>query len=318
MAAENCCPACGTHDPVKAEALARVQLLEDAQTDLQNDLIVARAKNTRLRNDRNERKLQDPLMALGEPLFDHWREKLSPMAREFTGKRRDAVIARLRAVPQEELGDRVALITRAIDGAAKLPYVTALGRAPSGKPEEKQTELELICRTEAHLHRFASYQEPPPEPTMQPTHTPSPNGGTPQEAGGWQPTPLDRIAAVLQHEFGRELVGRNWRGPVLSSVSGPCPLHPSPYPDAEALIVRADVHGGTPIVECGQGCLPSKVFEKLRELERLQLDVHVKEKSWRKLIVAMGSIRWQWLVDRQVAQTQPELLSVDEFEAATQ
>lgn len=50
------------HLPELGELRERVELLEDAQQDLQNQLIAKRAEVTRLKRDRNERRLTDPLM----------------------------------------------------------------------------------------------------------------------------------------------------------------------------------------------------------------------------------------------------------------
>jgi hypothetical protein len=77
----NCCPACGVHLPELGELRERVELLEDAQQDLQNQLIAKRAEVTRLRRDRNERRLSDPLMPQAQQVYDHWKATLAPRAR---------------------------------------------------------------------------------------------------------------------------------------------------------------------------------------------------------------------------------------------
>ena len=136
--------------------------LTDAHEYLQKEVIALRAQISRLRRDRNER-VADPLLEEAQELFDYWREKLAPKAKEFSGKRLEAVLARLRPDPQNRPDE----IRAAIDGVARLPYVTANGRAASGQTKERQVELELICRSEANLQRFASYlveDEPEPEP----------------------------------------------------------------------------------------------------------------------------------------------------------
>jgi hypothetical protein len=92
-------PPCGVHLPELGELRERVELLEDAQKDLQNQLIAKRAEVTRLKRDRNERRLTDPLMPQAQQVYDHWKEMVAPRARESSGKRLDAVLARLRAGP---------------------------------------------------------------------------------------------------------------------------------------------------------------------------------------------------------------------------
>lgn len=59
----------------------------------------------------------------------------------------------------EDQDDELDELFEAIDGAAALPYVTDKGRAPHGRPDQKQNELELICRSEPHVARFRGYAQ---------------------------------------------------------------------------------------------------------------------------------------------------------------
>jgi hypothetical protein len=156
------CPDCGF--PV-AEANERIMLLEkeletkeDNLRDLEIALRAERSKVSRLRGERDKQKSSEPLLPQAEEVFIYWQEKLAPQAREFSGKRFDNVIARLKH------GATVEELKEAIDGCAKLPYVDNNGRKATGRPSERQADLELICRTEAHVTRFRSYAQPEPGP----------------------------------------------------------------------------------------------------------------------------------------------------------
>lgn len=290
----SCCPACGTHNEAAAVALARVTLLEDAQVDLQNELIASRAKNTRLREDRNSRRLQDPLMALAQPIFDYWKKKLSPTAHEFSGKRLDAVLARLRAVPTEEIGARHQLILKAIDGAALLPYVTDNGRAKTGKPSEKQTELELICRSESHLHRFASYIEKAPDAPV--TVTQAPLRVTQGEAPLFmhRPLPYERVLTTLRVEYGSDTVltfsGRR-------EFYGVCPVHQQHlFPPQLRVVEEGGIKGAKLDFTCTEGCLPSIVREKLLEMERAQEARIAGDGTYRRLALLLAAMSPETLI----------------------
>jgi hypothetical protein len=144
------CEHCGFESERYKEALA---LKEDALRDAENELRAKRGIITRLKKSRDARPELDPHAAEAQAIFDYWRSRLAPSAREFTGKRWENVIARLRA------GHSVDEIKRAIDGCALRPYVTNNGREAEGKSHQRQVDLELICRDESKLLRFASYAD---------------------------------------------------------------------------------------------------------------------------------------------------------------
>lgn len=120
----------------------------------------ANAKVKALRRELEDRRVDHKLRPLAVECFEYWRERLSPRAREFNGKRFDAVVARLNAGRTvEERDEIVRKIKRAIDGAELLPFVDEQSgrRKAEGKPSERQVELELICRSEGNLDRFGGY-----------------------------------------------------------------------------------------------------------------------------------------------------------------
>lgn len=140
-----------------AELRAKNANLREQNEDLKNEIAVKVSQLSHARGERNER-LKDS--AYGEPsqrVFDYWKATLSPGAREFKGKRLDAVIARLKA------GYRVEDLFKAIDGCARRPYVTNEGRRAEGRPDERRADLELICRSPEHVDRFMSYADSPGE-----------------------------------------------------------------------------------------------------------------------------------------------------------
>lgn len=141
-----CCPDCGSM------AVADVLRRKDAViADLERDLRSKRAQIGAMRANRDSQNEANPYAREAKVVFDYWRQRLSPKAREFKDKRFAAVVARLKA------GYTVPELKRAIDGCAARPYVTPSGRSSVGTRDQRMVELELICRSESHVQRFASY-----------------------------------------------------------------------------------------------------------------------------------------------------------------
>jgi hypothetical protein len=158
------CEHCGS---LSEQMAVLLEQKEAALRDLERDLRNRRAQISRLQRERAAAAEASPLYSYAREAFDYWREHLMPKARELSGTRLAAVMARLSAAEDPEQG--LATIKQAIDGVAKLPYVTNKGRSATGRASERQTELELICRSESHLLRFASYaDEKPPQTVSQP------------------------------------------------------------------------------------------------------------------------------------------------------
>jgi len=157
------CEHCGSVSEKLTELLARK---EEALTLIERDLRNKRAQVRRLQRERAGAAEASPLYPYARKAFDYWRSLLMPKAREFSDKRLAAVMARLAAADDPDAG--LTLIMRACDGIAKLPYVTNKGRSAEGRSSERQVELELICRSEANLMRFASYAPEPEAPKPKP------------------------------------------------------------------------------------------------------------------------------------------------------
>jgi hypothetical protein len=139
-----CCTECGA-------VLPQLEQMRDMIGNLERDMRGKRAQISRLLRERDEAAEADPMYRRAHEIFSYWRLRLSPKAREFTGDRLKAVLARLHA------GHEVDEIKRAIDGCVLRPYVSEGGRSTTGPPDRRYVELELICRNEANLARLASY-----------------------------------------------------------------------------------------------------------------------------------------------------------------
>ena len=146
---ETFCPSCGEILP-QLERMARL-------IDSKDDVIMDQAGRIRglhtviaqMKGEQLEGTPRDPLSTDARRVFEYWRGKVAPKAREFTDDRFVKVCARLRA------GHTVADIKRAIDGAALKPYVVGGGRrSATGRADERHVDLELICRKEAKLLAF--------------------------------------------------------------------------------------------------------------------------------------------------------------------
>lgn len=228
-----CCPACGTYMAEYGEVLKRNRLLEDAQVDLQNSLTAKRAEVTRLKRDRNE-NLNDPYMRYAEQVYEHWRQKLAPKAREFTGKRLQAVLARLKAVELEDVEDRVKELLLAVDGCAEKPYVTERGRSRTGKPDERQAELELICRSDGHVMRFIGYLPTDHE--------------------------RDARAAQVEREVRKQMAERRERQEAAHEQERP--EVPCPFCATEVTVTEPSPNHF--VYGCGGGCDPDSISSHLR------------------------------------------------------
>lgn len=144
------CKACGV-----VGEIAGIENLTDTIKALEATLVGNRAHINKLKGELVDKRGTNKLRPAAEEVFAHWRTLCSPRAREFTGARFDSVVARLRA------GASVDLLKLAVEGAAYKPYVLHGGRrSATGEPSQREVRLDLICRSEDHVDRFASYVPP--------------------------------------------------------------------------------------------------------------------------------------------------------------
>lgn len=297
------CETCGVDPSEVARLRDQLDTIRLAHEELQKELIIVRANNRRLTNDRNARRLADPLKRQADAIFDHWNTKLMDgRAREFTGKRLEAVLQRLRAVPVDELDERARLIHRAIDGVALKPYVTDKGRAATGTKEQRQAELELICRNEANVHRFAGYmdQEQPRQVAGVPTSGHARNMALELLYGGLRPQPFERALTVLRVEYGADTtIAFGSRG-RRREFYAPCPAHDHHgllTPPSLRVWEKEHVPGNSLEFACDKGCVPSIVRQRLMEFEADQAQRTAHDGDYRRLAHLLASVDPYSLID---------------------
>lgn len=146
------CEGCGTLNEKATEVVNEIiSTKEEHACHLEAELRSKRIQIASMKGDRNANRELDPLYAQCIAVFDYWRSKLAPKAKEFDDKRWRAVHARLAG------GQSVDFIKKAIDGVVLKPYVGKGGqRFRTGDPSDRYVELELICRGEQNLTRFAA------------------------------------------------------------------------------------------------------------------------------------------------------------------
>lgn len=238
------CPDCG----VELEYVAR---LLELKRIAEGETTKKAAAVARLTSGRNKERRFSPFAAEAEELFEYWRERLWPEAREFGDKRFDAVVGRL------EKGYSLDDLKRAVDGCARKPYVTDKGRAAQGSEGDREVELELICRSPIHVDRFKRYAE---EPVSNVVELP-----VPQRRGDVNDPfsrPLDRALIALRREFGFDAV---WKATDRDEWWSVCPLHPSEQTPMRLTEKRGA--GSSLQAACVNGCLPSLILNAVRGLE---------------------------------------------------
>jgi hypothetical protein len=291
---DNVC-GCGQQLPQVDKLKEQLATLRLAHEELQKELIVVRANNRRLTNDRNAKRLADPLKQRADAIFEHWNEKLmGGRAREFSGKRLEAVLQRLRAVPVDELEERAKLIHRAIEGVALKPYVTDKGRSAAGRSDEKQVELELICRNEANVHRYAGYMDVVQPQQVAGVPTSGHHGNLTLELlyGGNRPDPYERALTVLRIEYGADTTiafGSRGRRREFYAV---CPAHDHHLltPPTLRAWEKEGVHGNSLEFVCERDCLPSMIRQRLVELERGQAQRTAHDGDFRRLAHLLAAV----------------------------
>lgn len=85
--------------------------------------------------------------------------------------------------------------------------------------------------------------------------------------------PLDRAVIALREEFGHDTVVAVWRDgdPHAERWTAVCPLHALPGETLPLTLRERGGHGGSLVLDCELGCLPSAILAELRSLERWQL-----------------------------------------------
>lgn len=86
--------------------------------------------------------------------------------------------------------------------------------------------------------------------------------------------PLDRAVITLRTEFGCDVVAFDadaWEAGRVERWRAVCPLHALPGETFPLTLRERGGHGGSLMLDCELGCLPSAILAELRSLERWQL-----------------------------------------------
>lgn len=146
------------HDGDDRDLRGLVTALEAKCAGLEADLMAetrrrraVERKNKMLEDEAREAREGSPEMAVAKAIFRYWVDKTQRDAKrtKFGDKRQSVVLARLRE------GHAPERIMRAVDWVAMRPFVTDAGRATTGKATQRFDELELVCRNEVNVERFA-------------------------------------------------------------------------------------------------------------------------------------------------------------------
>jgi hypothetical protein len=141
------CPDCG------AQLLGEIERLQADADNAWAEVRKKQAQISRLTGERNRDRRLDPFYEDANECWDYYREHVNSRMREFNDERYGHTVARLRG------GHDLDSIKRALDGLAARPYVTALGRAPSGEQTDRYDDMKYAVRDEASLIRFIGYAE---------------------------------------------------------------------------------------------------------------------------------------------------------------
>lgn len=159
--------ACENCAETRAELERLRARLEDVQVakedDLNNFAVDIANKNREIARLKNELETfldQTPGSKLAKSLFEYWRDQLGKRANTVYGTaRKKAVLTALKQHDEET-------IKKAIDGAAKMPFVGPHGRQPTAdKGAKRFDDLTLILRDETTIERFGTYVDAP-EPAV--------------------------------------------------------------------------------------------------------------------------------------------------------
>jgi hypothetical protein len=131
------CPNCRNLADNYERELARLgQHLHEAELSMRG----LRSAKTKLQNEIDGKADEHRRLPEAKEVYEYWRAEIAPLAKEFNGKRRKAVLARL------DGGRSVDELKQAVDGA-KIDATTG----PNGV---RHDDLEFICREDQHVLRF--------------------------------------------------------------------------------------------------------------------------------------------------------------------
>ena len=133
-------------DPDENQVAAHIARLEGDLDNAERELRKARRKIKTLEEDKERDRQLYALRSTVELIFDEWRVVRRHPNSKLGGKRFDAVRDRV------EEGYERAHFAMAVHGANAQHFVKDIG----GGKSEHYDDIELICRTETNLERFAN------------------------------------------------------------------------------------------------------------------------------------------------------------------
>jgi hypothetical protein len=127
--------------------------LREENLALKNEMGAWVTKYRRAVKQHHAKVQNDPRWPEALEVLEHWRDVLSPGAKEFLGDRGQNVVDRLKA------GHDVETLKRVIDGYAYVPYVAHGRRQPHGTGPQRKIDASLLFMDEKHVQMGLSYWE---------------------------------------------------------------------------------------------------------------------------------------------------------------
>lgn len=221
--------------------------LQDSEAERKRLLRKTKALETELTKQRGKDSRDNG----DQEFFDLWvRETKRDPKRTVYGEERQKVIRRARDTMAHH-ADGDGECRRAIVGVGKFPYVVDGRRSPTGKPNQRYDEFELILRNEVNIEKFAQLAK-------QEVEAPAPPRSAPQETRrhprGSQFDPIHELSNAL----GR--AGCKMRGNPYHHGKwvAQCPAHEDRNPSLSIAL-----HSGKVLLYCYAGCATGRILEVL-------------------------------------------------------
>lgn len=253
---------------MSAELQAQVERLREALKwavlDKENAQADVTAKNREigsLKAELTKQRQSSPEAKGVQEVFDHWVHALGkdPSRTKPDSKLGEKRQAKIRARLRESF--TVDELKRAIDGLAAMPYVTAKGRAETGSHSQLYDDLTIALADETTVPRFIAYLDTPSNVTPLPARSVA-------LADDPFRRPLDRAVLALRREFGDDAVFGDFDHDKFHADCwwSVCPVKPDAGHPTR-LRERGGIPGGSLVLDCVHGCLPSQLADAIRQLE---------------------------------------------------
>lgn len=257
------------------EAEQRAERIAGDMELLEKELRAKRRQVQTLARDRNAERTHDPDGKLVNVVWDYYRERTGHTKMTLDGARFDLIKAALKLYGDQE--DPVAILKRAINGAAAFPFVVERERRPTGKRKERFDDIGLVLRNAKKIEDFCELAERAEEDEPAASDRQTPTGDARTQVHRHDPTPLERAIETLRREYGVDAVWEVWNRqsalPLVDEYWSPCPRHPG----SATLRIRHKLWGRValgsreaPEFACLQGCRHEDIADAIRTLEAAQ------------------------------------------------